>query len=139
MLLKLGLVAVGGAVGATARFAAGSLAHRLIDPLLGALPGNIRFPVGTFAVNVFGCFAIGIIMHLLLVREFLDDRARLALVTGLLGSFTTFSAFGFETFELIERGRWGTAGTYVVLVFVVGLGAVYAGWWASGGGQHPAG
>lgn len=132
------LVATGGAIGAVARYAVDVGVH-------GAFGGRLRdlgaggLPVGTLAANVIGCLLIGFLMHLFLERGAFDERARLLLVTGVLGSLTTFSAFGFETFQLIERGRWATAGGYVCVAFVAGLAAVGFGWWCSslfgGGGR----
>ena len=122
-LPNLLIVALGGAFGAVSRFALSALAHRLLDPKM-----EKPFPVGTLTVNTIGCLAIGVVMYLVLQREIIDDRTRLLIVTGFLGSLTTFSAFGYETFDMLSKGRWLAAGIYVVLCFITGFLAVGAGW-----------
>ena len=87
-------VALGGAVGAVARYGIGEASVRW------AAVG----PVGTWAVNALGCLAIGIVLPLVA-----GERARLAVVVGLLGSFTTFSTFAADTVVLWEAGRPGLA------------------------------
>ncbi len=101
----LGLVALGGAIGATLRFAA-------VGALLRLAPG---FPWGTVAVNVLGSFAMGVLAVLVLER-LPGGWARLGplLLTGVLGGFTTFSAFSLDTVALLERGRPGAAAAYVL-------------------------
>lgn len=127
LLVQSGLVALGGAIGAVARFGLGALAHRTLDPWIHrSISGH--FPIGTTVVNTVGCVAIGVLMHLFVAREILDERARLLLVTGVLGSFTTFSAFGYDTFRLAQQGRWGIAASYVALMFVLGIAGVAVGW-----------
>lgn len=105
------LVASGGALGAVARYAVSLLAVRW--------PG---FPVATLAVNVAGCLAIGA-----LGSSLTSESARLFLLTGLLGGFTTFSAFGLETQSLASGGKPGLAALYVALSVGAGLGAVWIG------------
>src|SRR5215218_155007 len=95
-------VALGGATGTAARFA--------VAQWMGARWGW-TFPWGTFAVNVTGSLAIGLVMTLLVTRG-ADPAYRLLLVTGFLGGYTTFSAFSFETLALLEARRWVTAGLY---------------------------
>ena len=103
-------VALGGATGAAARFA--------IAQWMGARWGW-TFPWGTFAVNVTGSLAIGLVMTLLIARG-ADPMYRLLLVTGFLGGYTTFSAFSFEALTLLEARRWDAAALYVI--GSVGLG-----------------
>src|SRR5690554_6343012 len=104
------LVALGGALGSLGRYSlAGWTLHRTID---------WRFPLGTFLVNVIGCLAIGILGGLVVKHELLSPAARVFLFTGLLGGFTTFSAFGLETFYLLRRGEAAIAGAYVLLSVV---------------------
>src|SRR4029453_6543450 len=78
-------------------------------PYAGGLWGEGRtgrgFPWGTCAVNVTGCFWIGVLATLADEHAWITPAARLALVTGVLGGFTTFSTFGLETWELVEDGR----------------------------------
>ena len=104
-------VALGGAAGSTARFA--------IALWAGARWGW-TFPWGTFAVNVTGSLAIGLVMTLLLARG-ADPAYRLLLVTGFLGGYTTFSAFSFEALTLLEARRWDAAAFYVIGSVVLGL------------------
>jgi fluoride exporter len=104
-------VALGGAGGAAARFA--------IAQWTGARWGW-TFPWGTFAVNVTGSLAIGLLMTLLVARG-TDPAYRLLLVTGFLGGYTTFSAFSFEALALLEARRWDAAALYVTGSLVFGL------------------
>lgn len=86
-----------------------------------------RFPAGTFLINVAGCLVIGVLSGFAVKQAEFSANARLFLFTGLLGGFTTFSAFGLETFQLMRRGEFLVAGAYVVLSILVGLLAVGAG------------
>ncbi len=104
-------VALGGAVGAASRFAVAQWA--------GARWGG-TFPWGTFAVNLTGSLAIGLVMTLLLARG-ADPTYRLLLVTGFLGGYTTFSAFSIETLALLEARRWEAAALYVGGSVALGL------------------
>lgn len=82
------------------------------------------FPLATFWVNVIGCFFIGLLYSFLTLE---NQSLRLLLIVGLLGGFTTFSSFGNETIQLIEKGRNQTAFFYVILSNICGLAAVYLG------------
>ena len=104
-------VALGGATGAAARFA--------VAQWMGVRWGW-TFPWGTFAVNVTGSLAIGLVMTLLIARS-ADPMYRLLLVTGFLGGYTTFSAFSFEALSLLEARRWDAAALYVIGSVVLGL------------------
>ena len=90
-------VALGGAIGACLRYAVGRWTLRAFGP---------DFPWGTFSVNVAGSFAMGLLAALI-VERFPGDWGRFApfLMTGLLGGFTTFSAFALDAFGMIERGE----------------------------------
>jgi len=113
------VVATGGAVGAVARYGLSAWA---------AKRWGASFPaVGTLLVNVLGCFVLGALLAVVAQRPEFSPRVRLAIGTGLLGSFTTFSTFGFETFELAREGLWSTALWNVGLNLILGLGAVYVG------------
>lgn len=81
------------------------------------------FPAGTLTVNLIGCLLIG-----LLARLVNHDVLRLALITGFLGGFTTFSAYGLETVTLFRNGMISTAVMYVTASNVGGLVAAWAGW-----------
>lgn len=113
------IVALGGAMGSALRYllSAWTLHH-------GA---DWRFPVGTFAVNIMGCLMVGILAGLVVKHHFFSPEARLFLFTGLAGGFTTFSAFGLETFHLLRRDEVWIAGSYVFSSVVVGLMVVWLG------------
>jgi CrcB protein len=116
---KLILVAAGGAVGAVARYLTGLAALRS----LGA-----AWPYGTLAVNVVGGFAMGLLAALLAARGEADqDRWRLLLGVGVLGGFTTFSAFSLEVAMMIERREWASAFAYSTLSVVASVAALFAG------------
>lgn len=85
------------------------------------------FPLGTFLVNATGCLLIGLVLGLAESRDALSREARLLLVTGFLGSYTTFSAFGWETYDLLRGNELATAMGYAVASVVVGVAAVWAG------------
>jgi CrcB protein len=105
-------------LGAVARYALGGLVHRLYD---GA------FPLGTLAVNTLGCIVIGLLTTLADDRGVLSSHLRLFLFIGILGGFTTFSSFGYETFTLLRDGLLRTAFANVVANTVLGLGGVWLG------------
>jgi CrcB protein len=119
-MLKLLVIALGGAVGAVLRYAVGGWVHRLLD--------DTSFPVGTLAVNVLGCFLIGIAGAALAGPWLVREEWRAAVLIGLLGAFTTFSTFGWETFELMNDGQLGRAGLNVALGNVLGLAGVWIGY-----------
>ena len=113
------LVALGGAVGSVARYKlSGLVLHHTID---------WRFPAGTFTVNVLGCLVAGVLAGLAEKHDMLSPDTRLLLFTGLLGGFTTFSAFGLETMHLLKRGDFMVAGANVVLSVMAGLVALWLG------------
>ncbi len=111
-------IGLGGALGAIARYAVGVWLYSR----LGA-----RFPYGTFAVNVSGCFAIGLIVALLDSRSALPEAWRYAVPIGFIGAYTTFSTFEFETFRAMQDGVPGIAILNVVLSLLVGYAAVWLG------------
>jgi fluoride exporter len=86
------------------------------------------FPYGTLLVNLLGCFLIGVLFALFEKTE-VSTETRLLLVTGVLGGFTTFSAFSGETYHLIRSGHFGIALTYVLISVVVGVSLTFAGAW----------
>ena len=115
---EIAVVACGGALGASLRFIVG----RFCEMTWAAA----RFPVATLFVNIVGCFFIGIIAELSLRNE-VPSLLRLFLVTGILGGFTTFSAFGLETVALLRAGHFYLANTYVVASVVGGCAAAMLG------------
>ena len=113
------IVAMGGALGSVARFKlSGSVLRQTIEWM---------FPLGTFAVNVLGCLVIGLLAGLVVKEDYFNADIRLFLFTGIIGGFTTFSAFGLETFHLLRRSKVVIAGGYVVLSLVIGLLALWLG------------
>lgn len=98
-------IAMGGALGAVARYLLSSWAHNLWEG---------KLPVGTLLVNVVGSFAIGIIYVLLVEKQILHEDWRGLLMAGFLGAFTTFSTFSLETITLLEAGHTGQAVAYVL-------------------------
>jgi fluoride exporter len=109
-------VCLGGAIGSGARFVLSSYCRQL----LGA-----SFPYGTFAVNVLGSFLIGIIMRLGTTSEILPYTVRLTLGTGVMGGFTTYSSFNYETLQLLEDGALLLGLINILLTLV---GCLVAGW-----------
>lgn len=117
--MKLVLVAIGGAAGSVLRYLVGGWTQS------GA--GPTGFPIGTLTVNLVGCFVIGLLSQLSEARGFLGPEARALLLVGLLGGFTTFSAFGNETVNALRDGSNGLAALNVAANVGLGLGAVWAG------------
>ena len=110
------LVGLGGGLGAIARYKLGGwVLHQTM---------SWRFPAGTFVVNVLGCLVTGLLAAYVERRDLLGPETRLLLFTGVLGGFTTFSAFGLETAYLLRRGEAGVAAAYVVGSVAVGLTAL---------------
>jgi CrcB protein len=109
---------LGGGFGASLRFALAAWVDQRAP---------VTFPWGTFAVNAVGCFAIGVVATYADEHHLLPPAARLFLIAGVLGGFTTFSTFGLETWELVEaRAPW-TALANAVGSVVVGLASVILG------------
>jgi len=120
LLLRALVVGLGGFVGSALRFMVGGWVHR-------ALPGT-SFPVGTFAVNLVGCLVIGVLGGLVDLRQALGPGARLFLMIGLLGGFTTFSSFSYETFTLAQDAQWIRAAANAGFQVVLGLAAAWLGY-----------
>lgn len=112
-------VGVGGLVGSIARYKiGGAILHH---------SAAMRFPLSTFTVNLLGCFVIGILAALVEHRGMFSGDLRLFLFTGLLGGFTTFSAFGYEGMFLLRRGEITVAIVYAALSVFGGFLAVWVG------------
>jgi fluoride exporter len=116
--VRLLLICLGGAVGTAARYAVGGAAARW----LGA-----EFPYGTLIVNVSGSFLIGVVQQVGLTSLAIPDTARLVLTVGVLGGFTTYSSFSYETIRLLESGAWLLAALNVLLTTALCLGVCVAG------------
>lgn len=111
------LVALGGGLGAAGRYG--------VSLAMPVRPGE--WPWATFGVNVIGSLAIGILAGWLSTRGEAGEPWRLLLGVGVLGGFTTFSAYSLETLRMVERGEWTMAGVYVAGSVIAGLAAVALG------------
>ena len=116
--LNLLIISLGGALGAVSRFLLGNGLSRALGSAL---------PYGTFVINIVGCFAMGLLMTIIVDREMLPAAWRLFLCVGFLGGFTTFSSFGYEALILLTEGRLLAALAYVGGSVVLGLVAAAAG------------
>ena len=131
MILKLLLVFLGGGLGSLGRYSIGQLTTRLT-------PSNIDasdtaywldlYPLATMLVNIIGCALIGFAMAWAIAKDQSHSSLMLFLVVGVLGGFTTFSSFGWETLELIQNQRLGLALIYVLLSLLLGLIGVFGGY-----------
>lgn len=117
--MRLLLVGVGGFVGSVLRYLLSGLVHEVAP--------RTSFPIGTLAVNVAGCFVIGVVAELAETRGFLGPDSRALLVVGVLGGFTTFSSFANETVNAARDGAPLVALLNVMLTLVLCLSAVMAG------------
>ena len=115
---KLLLVCLGGALGSGARYLVG---HWSVAKL------GTGFPWGTLAVNLIGSFAIALVMHASSVKPDFSFNTRLLLTTGILGGFTTYSAFNQETLSYFESGELAKAFGYAAVTLLACLAAGYAG------------
>ena len=113
-------IAVGGGLGSLARHYLSTFIYRFVDG---------SFPWGIFAVNILGGFAMGLIVELSALKLNIGPELRAFLTTGVLGGFTTFSAFSLDSALLIERGDWVGAGSYIVGSVVLSIGALFAALW----------
>jgi CrcB protein len=112
-------IALGGAIGSVARYLLTGFVARLAGP---------AFPLGTFVVNVVGCCVFGALAGLTSARLTISPEARLFWFTGILGGFTTFSSYAFESFLLVREGQFLAAGVNIagqVLLGLVTLGFAY--------------
>lgn len=115
---ELIVIAVGGALGSVLRYLTSIWTLKLV--------GESWLVSGTTAVNIIGCFLIGLIVHILEAGEWMDSTVKLFLIVGFLGGFTTFSSFGIEAFNIsgqsLQQGI-----LYMGLQIMAGLGAVWLG------------
>ena len=119
-MLKLAVIGFGGFIGAIGRY----LLSGIVQKQLGS-----GFPYGTLAVNVVGCFLLGVVMHLVQNEGMFTPNVRLFITIGILGAFTTYSTFGYETLALISAreiwpGLLNILGNVVLGLLAVWLGAV---------------
>lgn len=117
--MKLAAVAAGGALGASLRYLLAAATHEILGH---------DFPYGTLMVNVVGSLVIGYLMVLLPIQEGGVPMVRLLLITGVLGGFTTYSAFSVETLQLVQDGHLTKAGLNISMTLFFCFFAVWAGY-----------
>lgn len=117
-MIKIMAVAVGGALGSVLRYGLSNWIHSFVGR---------GFPYGTLAVNILGCLAMGILFVLFVERSSESPLWRAGLIIGLLGGFTTFSAFSIETFNLLEQGAMTKAIGYMAASLILCIGATWVG------------
>ncbi len=113
-------VAAGGAIGASLRHLVGTASLRILGS---------SFPWGTLFVNVFGSLLMGLFIAWLTKRTGTSNELRLFFATGVLGGFTTFSAFSLDVVNMVERGAMTSAFGYIAASVVISLAAVFIGLW----------
>lgn len=118
-MVKVLLIGMGGFIGAILRYVVGGAIQGLSKSAL--------FPIGTLGVNVIGCLLIGFLSYLVEYRAMFSVEARVFLMIGLLGAFTTYSTFGNETFELMRGSSYLPALINVGAHLLLGLMAVWLG------------
>jgi fluoride exporter len=112
------LVALGGALGASCRYGVGVAATHL---------GSGHFPWGTFSVNIIGSFILGVLVAMMTFSWSPSPELRAFVVVGVLGGFTTFSAFSLDVVLLIERGRLTLAALYLIGTVAISVAGLFAG------------
>ncbi|MCC7262272.1 MAG: CrcB family protein, partial [Candidatus Latescibacteria bacterium] len=115
-MLRLLLIGSGGFIGSVGRY--------LISRTMQSLFGQLGIPAGTLSVNVLGCLLAGFLGGLLESRIELSPEMQLFFFVGILGGFTTFSAFGYETFNLLRTTHPLVAGANMLAQLALGIGAV---------------
>ncbi len=123
MISTLSLVALGGAIGASVRYVFGVAAMRITGPT--------EFPFAILSINVIGSFLMGVFVIAAAHRGLTHFSP--FVMTGLLGGFTTFSAFSLETVNLMERGQIGSAAAYVALSVGLSIFGLMLGLWLARG------
>ena len=119
-MLNLVYVGVGGFLGSIGRYVVAGAVYQVFP--------NSYFPIGTAVVNILGCLLIGLLNGLTELRQLLNPEMRIFLLIGLLGGFTTFSTFGYETIASIRAGEFVPAIANVSIQVIVGLSAVWLGY-----------
>ena len=114
------LAGAGGFIGTCLRYLCNLLIYRLLD--------YPTFPYGTFVINILGCLIIGLLSGLAESRVSFTPEIRVFIFIGILGGFTTFSTFGYETFNMMRDGQFILAMVNVVLQVFLGLTGVWLGY-----------
>ncbi len=112
-------VGLGGFIGSILRYAAGGFVNRIAF-------GSV-FPYGTFIVNAAGCLAVGLLAGIAETRGFFSEQTKMFLFVGVIGGFTTFSTFAFESLQLLKGSQGILAMINLVFQCVLGLAGVWAG------------
>ncbi len=118
MLQRIMLIAFAGALGTLARYGLGGLVQRI---------SGSHLPWGTLFVNVLGCFLFGLVWTLADERMLISEEARLVLLGGFMGAFTTFSTFIFDTGGFLREAQWLLATANITLQTVTGLVFLFIG------------
>jgi CrcB protein len=119
MMAKLLLIGFAGFIGTLGRYwLSGVVARRYGE----------TFPLGTLAVNLVGCFLVGLLFYLMQERYLVNQNVRTIILIGLLGGFTTFSSLGLQTFTLLQDNQIALAGLNLVASNLLGLFLVWAGY-----------
>ncbi len=119
-MVRLLIVGLGGFLGTVFRFMLAEWVHKILN--------NPWYPYGTFAVNVLGCLLIGFLGGLADNKGLLNSEMRLFFLIGILGGFTTFSAFGYETIALFRDAQMLAVMVNIISNVALGLGAVFLGY-----------
>ena len=122
-LINALLVGTGGFLGAMARYGLSGLVQRASK--------LSTFPYGTLVVNMVGCLMIGLLIGLMESRQVFGPEFRVFAIIGILGGFTTFSAFGYETFAMLRSEEYFRAAANVALQVIMGLALVWLGYISS--------
>ena len=118
-MFKVMLIAgAGGFLGTCGRYLIGKLAHYIF---------SAPFPYGTFAVNVIGCFVIGLFFGMAEKTHLISSNMNVFLITGFCGGFTTFSSFSDDMYLLMQNKNWGYLAIYLVLSITLGIILVWLG------------
>lgn len=118
-MINLLLVAIGGAIGALFRY--------ILSGFVTRLSGDHWFPFGTLTVNLIGCLLIGYLIGVLETKDVISPDVRIFFMVGVLGSFTTYSAFGIESVMLLREGYFMAASANILSHVILGLAGVWAG------------
>jgi fluoride exporter len=118
--VNLLLVFFGAGIGGVLRYAITATTLRLYGP---------AFPIGTALINISGSFLMGLVAGYFMFKADAASAWRIFLTSGVLGGFTTFSAFSLDVMSLVDRGQWGLAAVYVLVSVLLSIAGLAAGLW----------